>query len=570
MKNLTLLFSILFIFNLHVSAATITVCATGCDHTTVSAAIAAAATTGDVIDIQYTVHNEAAIVVNKNLIIQGQGQTVTFLQAAATQGAAVDGVFEVQNGLTVVFQDMTIQNGNAINGGTSNSTLGGGVRITSNASSNVSFNRVTIFGNRADSNGGGIYISGNGGAVSFTDCIIADNVANLTSTNASGGGIYNLGTASMNMNRCTVSGNSSGDDAGGIFVSRNGATNQYINCTIYNNTSGSASPISDGGAIYLGQASSHEFINCTVVNNNLVNATTRRGGGISWGSGNLVLINMIVANNGGASNATNGDDIYVSSGGAMTMTTSLVEDCDVCPVAPTYTTDPNLAVVAFCGAANLAYFSPQSPSDALGNGTAPGGSIPSVDICQNPRNAINSLGSIGDIPLPVEYVDFSVQTLASGNLLKWETALEQNNYGFHIQRSEEGANWEDVGFVEGKITHSGLSQYSFLDRDPKHGDNFYRLRQVDIDGGFDFSDVVHAFFTETAISVFPNPTDRTIEIGGLDEGEARIRIMDGYGRSIMDLTTTERSIDISALAAGMYFISVVNGANSAKIQFVKR
>ena len=149
----------------------------GCDHTTVAAAIGAAMP-GDVIDIQYTVHTEANITVDRNLTIQGQGQATTFLQAAATQAAAVDGVFVVQAGLTVVFQDLTIQNGNAINGGGSNSTLGGGLRISCDASSNISFNRVTILGNRANFWGGGIYLVGSNGTVSFTDCVIADNVAN--------------------------------------------------------------------------------------------------------------------------------------------------------------------------------------------------------------------------------------------------------------------------------------------------------------------------------------------------------------------------------------------------------
>ena len=134
-----------------------------------------------------------------------------------------------------------------------------------------------------------------------------------------------------------------------------------------------------GGALTLGQANTYELINTTIVNNDLGTAATRRGAGISWSSGNLTLINTIVANNSGASSPTNGDDILASGTGTMTITTSLVEDCDNCPVVPTFTSDPNLAAVAFCGTPNHAYFTPQAPSDAIGNGTAPGGSIPTDD-----------------------------------------------------------------------------------------------------------------------------------------------------------------------------------------------
>ncbi len=80
--------------NRYLSAATITVCATGCDFTTIAAAVADPGTMdGDVIDIQDAVHTEAGIVVRKSLTFQGQGQTATIVQAHASPSTALDQIF---------------------------------------------------------------------------------------------------------------------------------------------------------------------------------------------------------------------------------------------------------------------------------------------------------------------------------------------------------------------------------------------------------------------------------------------------------------------------------------------
>ncbi len=379
------------------SAATLTVCASGCDHPTIQSAIDAA-NSGDVIDIQDAVHTEAAITVNKNLTIQGQGQSTTIVQAAPTEATADDGVFFVSSGLTVLFRDLTIQHGNAKSGGDITFADGGGLFISCNLSTDVSCERVTITNNRAEDDGGGVYIVGFSGIVRFTDCVISNNEANTSGFNADGGGIYNTGADVFELIRCTISGNTAGNGGGGGYIDESGSANKFINCTIYDNTAGGVSSNHIGGGIRLREASSSKFINCTIVDNKLTTDGNRVGGGIAWSNGALILTNTIVANNSGASSATNGDDIWASQGGNMPITSSLVEDCDGCRTTPTYTTDPNLAAVAFCG--EQAYFEPQSPSDALGNGTALGGDVPTDDICGNPRIqqcvAIGSFEAISD------------------------------------------------------------------------------------------------------------------------------------------------------------------------------
>ncbi len=384
------------------SAATLTVCASGCDHTTIQAAINAASS-GDVIDIQYAVHTEDSIYIDKNLTIQGQGQTSTIVQAAAMApankfvvGMAEDGVFVVNQGLTVLFQDLTIRHGNVLRGELNFSDGGGGVKITCNRFSDVSFERVSITNNRAQDDGGGVYIDGLKGKVHFTDCVISDNQASTSGIDANGGGIINDGALDFKMIRCTVTGNRAGEGGGGLFLVKavGRAAYQFINCTIANNRAGGAAVSHSGGGIYVTCASTIDIINCTIVNNEVRTGNNRAGGGIYWTEGgHLTLINSIVANNTGASGPNRGNDIWDNSfGGTMTITTSLVEDCDACGATPTYTSDPNLATATPCGVHT--YFLPESPSDAIGNGTAPAGDIPTDDICGNTRDATYDLGSV--------------------------------------------------------------------------------------------------------------------------------------------------------------------------------
>lgn len=210
-RQLTLLI-IALIIHQTIFATTITVCASGCDHTTISAAISAA-TAGDIIDIQDAIHTEANIAIDKNLTIQGQGQTTTTVQANAVQADAEDGVFKILTvGLTITFQNMTIRNGNADGAASSTLDTGGAIYIRCNASTNVTFDHVTISNNKSlGDRGGGVYITDDGtgeGTVTFTNCVIKDNEA--TGSGGDGGGIANRGANVLTMTKCTISGNTAG------------------------------------------------------------------------------------------------------------------------------------------------------------------------------------------------------------------------------------------------------------------------------------------------------------------------------------------------------------------------
>ncbi len=186
-------------------ADTITVCASGCDYTTIQTAINAASTNnGDTINVTAATHTEAGIVVNKSVTITGEGASSTIVQAHTSEGAASDRVFAIDGGATVTIQDMTIRHGKT----TGSPAQGGGV-YNSGA---LTLQRVTVIANLANGDlgapggaaeGGGVY---NDGSLTVLNSTISDNTAqggNGGSSGADGGNGRGGGIASgNNKSRC--------------------------------------------------------------------------------------------------------------------------------------------------------------------------------------------------------------------------------------------------------------------------------------------------------------------------------------------------------------------------------
>jgi len=94
-------------------------------------------------------------------------------------------------------------------------------------------------------------------------------------------------------------------------------------------------------------------------------------------------------------------------------------------------------------------------------------------------------------PTPVELSNFAGFAANGKNILEWTTATESNNYGFEIQRSKtKNSNFEKIGFVEGNGTTSKPSHYKFIESDPIAEKCYYRLKQVDFNGEYSYSEVI--------------------------------------------------------------------------------
>jgi len=168
--------------------------------------------------------------------------------------------------------------------------------------------------------------------------------------------------------------------------------------------------------------------------------------------------------------------------------------------------------------------------------------------------------------LPVELTGFRVAVRNSGLELQWSTASELNNARFLIERSGADGSFSSIGEVKGAGTTSTPQDYKFTDRNPMSGTNYYRLRQEDFDGKFEYSPVIAAqgpaSVTET-MKITPNPVyGRQIRLE-MPAGEMplRIELRDVNGKYIqIAFKAMENNSELALpqhLPAGMYYLTAV-------------
>ncbi len=173
--------------------------------------------------------------------------------------------------------------------------------------------------------------------------------------------------------------------------------------------------------------------------------------------------------------------------------------------------------------------------------------------------------------VPVELVSFNAYRADDGVMLKWSTASETNNAGFEIERSRiqsaeggsessspkvnQNGNWEKIGFVNGNGTSTIVHEYSFFDRNVSTSEKyFYRLKQIDLNGTFEFSKEIEVDFAPASSFYlgqnFPNPfTQSTIiqidltptlslnkERETVGQRPVTLKVFDIFGREVLDLS----------------------------------
>jgi len=166
-------------------------------------------------------------------------------------------------------------------------------------------------------------------------------------------------------------------------------------------------------------------------------------------------------------------------------------------------------------------------------------------------------------PLRVGLERFTAKESKGTAMLNWYTAYEQNNGGFDIERSPDSRSWEHIGIVRSKAAGGNARMrlaYDFIDKTPLPPVSFYRLRQFDIDGSYEYSTIIAVRFKDEAISVSPNPTSGITNMTGL-KGTEQIAVWDVNGKCLLqeNAKDTNHQLDLSLLSPGFYFIVVTYG-----------
>ncbi|MEO8762961.1 MAG: T9SS type A sorting domain-containing protein [Ginsengibacter sp.] len=175
--------------------------------------------------------------------------------------------------------------------------------------------------------------------------------------------------------------------------------------------------------------------------------------------------------------------------------------------------------------------------------------------------------------LVVRLISFTARLDNKKVIVNWKTASEINNKGFDIQRSIDGVNWTNIGFVNGSINSSRETNYQFNDLKPVRGKGFYRLRQVDLDGKYSYSMVASVNFQKSGFySISNNPGHGIFEVNIEATNEkVEFLLFDAAGRRVWANTAGSgiQTINISNSPAGVYLLRIRKGTDLFTEKLVK-
>lgn len=179
------------------------------------------------------------------------------------------------------------------------------------------------------------------------------------------------------------------------------------------------------------------------------------------------------------------------------------------------------------------------------------------------------------VPTPITLESFKLNRAKNVIVLDWVSSKEINNKGFEIQKSADAVHWSPIGFLASQAADGNSMAklyYSFTDASPFTGKNYYRLKQIDHDGIFDYSVVKELTYgKKDQISIFPNPTKENLHIDGLEKNDL-VRIYDRSGKVVFEYTAVLYAADISIknLAKGVYYLEICSeNGNKSQEKIIK-
>ncbi len=183
--------------------------------------------------------------------------------------------------------------------------------------------------------------------------------------------------------------------------------------------------------------------------------------------------------------------------------------------------------------------------------------------------------------LPVEFLGLSADAQGSSVNLRWTTLSEHNSDYFSIERSSDGEHFIPVGAMDAAGDSQQRIDYSFTDVWPLLGADYYRLKQVDTDGAYEYTRVVVTFMGEKDDGpvLFPNPVETVLHasFNMSEDGDAIIQVIDASGRVMRDHSAhldhgmRTLDVDMTGLNAGPYELRISGSGKTppASVSFIK-
>jgi F5/8 type C domain/Secretion system C-terminal sorting domain/Fibronectin type III domain len=177
--------------------------------------------------------------------------------------------------------------------------------------------------------------------------------------------------------------------------------------------------------------------------------------------------------------------------------------------------------------------------------------------------------------LPINLLSFAATLVDNKYVaISWVTSMEHNNDYFEVQKSSDGVHFDDLVRVASAGNSDVSQSYSTADNNPLNGINFYRLKQVDLDGRVSYFPAVVVRFGQTAGPiVYPNPVVSLVNVVAGNEAIESVTLFTVTGRTLLtvnnDAASTMLSIQTGNLASGIYILKVKTAGRVYQQKLVK-
>ncbi|HEV7330245.1 MAG TPA: T9SS type A sorting domain-containing protein [Flavisolibacter sp.] len=187
--------------------------------------------------------------------------------------------------------------------------------------------------------------------------------------------------------------------------------------------------------------------------------------------------------------------------------------------------------------------------------------------------AVASGSAVVGVTLPVQWLSFTVAEKSGEALLRWATAREENNAYFVVERSTDGSRFDALTTIHSQGAGTGERAYSYTDKTPLQEKLYYRIKQVDSDGRFSYSDVrvLTVGNSVAPVQVYPNPATSHFVVNLPGSGTAVLQLFDARGVLVrQQRIATGQQVSVAGLSNGLYYLTVQTAGKEYKTSFVKK
>lgn len=188
------------------------------------------------------------------------------------------------------------------------------------------------------------------------------------------------------------------------------------------------------------------------------------------------------------------------------------------------------------------------------------------------------IGAMDIAPLPVTLLSFTGKRVNDNIQINWSTSTETNSNYFDVETSVDGTSFYKVGQAKSKGNSTVKQDYNFVHYFPAEGTNYYRLKQVDVDGGYTYGNTIAVEFNSNngaSLSIYPSPVTNELNIAFRKNQEnVFLRIVSIDGKVVqtkqVGAVSGKTSLDVSSLVSGMYILQVRINNEWKHFKFIKQ